>query len=55
MIGKLAKSRRCVWICAVAGRLLCTRETAASTSCSVSEHVDGPVEEEVDLAPSPGS
>ena len=36
MIGKLEKSSRCVWICAVDGRLLCTRETAASTSWSVS-------------------
>ena len=36
MMGKLAKSIRCVWICAVAGRLLWTRETAASTCCRVS-------------------
>ena len=35
-MGKLEKSRRCVWIRTVAGRLLCTRETAASTTCSVS-------------------
>ena len=36
MIGKLAKSSRCVWICAVAGSARCTRDTAASTSWSVS-------------------
>src|SRR5436305_976613 len=36
MIGKLAKSRRCVWICAVEGRLRCTFDTAASARCSVS-------------------
>ncbi len=36
MIGKLAKSSRCVSIWTVAGSVLWIRETAASTSCSVS-------------------
>ena len=35
MMGKLAKVSRCVWITAVAGSVARTRESAASTSCSV--------------------